>query len=1157
MEHLLQFGTGTCHTFTDSPSGHDVLFNDDMKCFVVFHQPTKEDLRELLLDYTQRRINELWKMMDREVVRGEKTGLAAFTKAEGNRAVLLRAEALMQRFPGLYQHKGKGKLSDGIHGFISSLPLDRQREMLKQIRPPRYEELHSLFTATRLKAQFAYEPVTLLDEYTDFTSFLLMLLDKIRNREKTGAKGNADANIAARHQDILFLMAARKWLLLPVRYGSFSTSPGVSGQYDRFIQCGCYLSAESDEFMAAAYKMISIARRNAEIALRTVRMFFFSSTTRAVNEISVSSVAFFEKIIATKIPLNAGFSSGSYTAGDALRTIFENKFPDRLFPAYRATQDGADLNRKSPTFKRVAVEFPDQPVLHDWGKLFAKYVVVRQQRTMTHIVYYMWRFLEYLATLEQIPISPAHIVRHIHIRDASGHNRQTYFDYLQQDAGTPKPKNAAIHELRRFFDWYLDYQVAVAEPVKLDANPVKSTDVFGLPTPNLGMSHRLALPEFVLEAIKETIVADDFAFPRSRPLDYFETLDADGRPARVWFPGTAVCMYFLLDQPVRLKQARWLDDGAYDDETLDVTCTIAGDLTHYRHQPIRNPSPQRIKGRKQGVIRAIHDFGKLDSFLGLFINTNKTDDYDGVTPNGYEIPYASPKMLDLLLIMRDWQQKWMLPLDELVPYLDGEDLNETLRDKVPQVSPLFRDPLGPTRRRPVSDHRLRRFYTDVLEETEQRLRAKGYTTQNGFDVQLIRPIEQPSGRTYNSPIYDVHSLRVSGITALLMRGVPIEVVSRYVANHKTLTMTLWYLKPTPGQCRNVLMDAYALRREEYSAINGDFAKSPELQSNWEAYRKHFLSNVRPSGESDALHALEEGRGIWRIQPDGICPGTECSTGFLYEQDKSKGYYGAVPGGKTCSLCRYWITGPMFLLGQVIKMNSVMLTVEKKATELRALKDDSREMESTQQWKDLHATRSRIHELEEELEVHVNDWHARLRFITASMQQMDSYLDERRAAGDCGSDLPIPWISANTQEGMNLILEETHSFVLLDTVAQGMQFIPGLNHQEAKLDHQRILNSILRRGGAKHLLLDLPDDIAFEAGNLLSTRLIQAASANGVDIGKLVSGEIELKELTVRRNGRAMSLLDDLDSVLEVVARAKSLNVARPLLASKQNNEVEE
>jgi len=1145
-------GVDHCQVFKGSISGKSVIFNDDADRFVILHHPSKDELLSLLVRYTQQRIDDSWDFLTRRIERNGRVCLAAFYKNE-KRLITLRAERLLELFPGEFRNPGKGRHCEGIHEFLSGLSLEDQELRLTSIKPKTFEDTQALFVSNKFSRIFAFDPVSLLNGYSTFDKLLQFMIGYIRNRtQDKSVRAGIGAEFAARYQDILFMMVLEGWLFLPVRYSSF----GVIGQYDRFFLSGYYIPEPSIELIGNAYKMLGATMRDSDGGKRALRSFFLASNIRQIEDISVEIVAFFERYVADKIPGNTGAKSGAYVAGDVLRTIFENKYPDKLFPAYRNFKDmDSDLNKKSPTFKRIEKEFPHKPELKHWGELFAKFVDGRERRSIIHVIYYLWRFAEYLASLDETPSTPAQIVRHVHIRDRSGVNKKTFYDFLEHADGSPKPKNAAIHEVRRFFDWYLDYQVATAETARLDANPVKIDDAFGTPINNIGMSHRKALPEFVLDAIKETIVSDDFAFPRSLVPDYFETINKSGDPVRIWFPGTAVCMYFLLDQPVRLKQARWLDDGLFDEKTLIVEKSIVDEKEHYNHWEIDNSSASSTKRRRQGVIRAISDFGKLDTFTGLFINTNKTDEYDGFAPNGYEIPYVSPRTLDLLLMMREWQREWMHPLDALVPYLDGEDLNEKYRGKVPLVSPLFRDPLSRTRRNPLSDHRLRRFYVDVMKETERRLKEKGYSLENGFDIQLTQQSEYANGKTYTSSVYDVHSLRVSGVTALLARGVPIEIVSRYVTNHKTLTMCMWYFKPAPGQSRDVLLDAYVNRRDDYAAINGDFAKSPELQSNWDSYRKHFLSNVSATGESDALSMLDEGKGVWRIQPDGLCPGADCATGFLYESDHGKGYYGAVPGGKTCSLCRYWITGPMFLLGQTIKMNSIMFAVEKKTLELRGLKDVARGQESNRQWQDLHVSRARIHDLNEDLGVHVNDWHARIRFVTASIQQLGDYKETKASVEGCGKDLPVPWLSTNSPESLNIVLQETHSFALLDSVTQGLQFVPGLSNSEAKLDHQRILNSVLRRGGAKHLLLDLPEDIAFEAGNLLSSRLIKAATSNGVDIGKLISGEIQLNELTVLRQGHPVSLLDDLNQVLEIMTDAKTLGSSISLLV--ENMEVSE
>lgn len=49
-------------------------------------------------------------------------------------------------------------------------------------------------------------------------------------------------------------------------------------------------------------------------------------------------------------------------------------------------------------------------------------------------------------------------------------------------------------------------------------------------------------------------------------------------------------------------------------------------------------------------------------------------------------------------------------------------------------------------------------------------------------------------------LHDIHTLRVSGITDLLDRGVPLNIVSEYVAGHATYIMTLWVPVPHQGRC---------------------------------------------------------------------------------------------------------------------------------------------------------------------------------------------------------------------------------------------------------------------------------------------------------------------------------------------------------------------
>lgn len=1131
MLNNLIMGRKDSDALTGALSGKLVRFNADPDRIEVLRVPGEGELRTLLDSYTQQRLNDVWKNYSREIdgdADGKKA-LAAFKTAPGNRMFFIRPKYLFEKLPNFYRKKGKGKPYEGIHRHISELSLETQHEIMRKVKPSVEELPEALIETARVQAM-AYHPLSLLDETPDFLALVGRLAQEISGR-KTADGFKLTVETTARHQDILFLMALNEWILLPVRYGAFKGAmAGVVGQFDRFFLSGCYLPRESTELIESAYKLLSV--RESDGGLRTLRTFFLSSTVRQVEDLSTEILRRFEDV-SKAIPGETGAKTGSRVVGQALRTVFESKYPAEPFGDYRTPPRGdLDLNKKSPTFKRVEVEYPNRPEMLAWGELFAKFVATRETRTTQHIIYNLWNWLYYIAQLPLPLASPADVVRTVHIRDKSRTRKGTFYDFLSKNHNKSKIRNNALHEMRRFFDWYLDYEQATLQPYKLERNPIELDDAFAANAPGLGMTGRLALPDFILEAIKETIIADDFAWSKSREAEWFEAFNESGNPVRIWYPGAAILLYVLLDVPIRLKQGRWLDDGLLDEQLLMLDRTEADGKVIHQTRWVTNNHPYRIKGRREGVLRTIQDFGSLQAFTALFVNTNKTDIYDGASPNGYEMPYVTPELLDLLTYMREWNQKWLPPLKAPLRYLDGEDLHENMRDKVPTVSPLFRDPLGTTRTRPISDHRLRRFYVDVMRETERRLRERGYTLENGWNIELTKETEHSSGKIYISSVHDVHTLRVSGITSLLNKGVSPEVVRVAVSAHRSMAMLMWYFNPQSGQARNVLIDAYAKRREEFAAINGDFASSPELHSNWEAYEKHFLSNVRVDGKSDAVYALKEGKGVWTIQADGICPGTDCAQGFLYQTEQGKQYYGAVPGGKTCSLCRFWITGPMFLLGQVIRINSVMLTVEKKTRELRTLKGKVRALETTKEWGALHATRARLLELERDLEVHVNDWYSRLRFVTTSVGQLEDYKQTKAAVEDGDPSLPVPWVTGNTVDGLNVTLEDADSFVVLDSVVQGLQFVPGMANPEAKMDHQKLINGILRKGGAKHLLLDLPDDLAEEAAALMSSHLIQAANTCGVDIRKLINGDVKLQDVLISRHGQEVPLLDDLNSIME-------------------------
>jgi len=63
---------------------------------------------------------------------------------------------------------------------------------------------------------------------------------------------------------------------------------------------------------------------------------------------------------------------------------------------------------------------------------------------------------------------------------------------------------------------------------------------------------------------------------------------------------------------------------------------------------------------------------------------------------------------------------------------------------------------------------------------------------------------------------------------------------------------------------------------------------------------------------------------WRIKIDGICPGTSCSEGRI----DNYGNPAPVPDSR-CSLCRFHLTGPRFLIGNVLLITEILRRVHSR------------------------------------------------------------------------------------------------------------------------------------------------------------------------------------------------------------------------------------
>ena len=315
--------------------------------------------------------------------------------------------------------------------------------------------------------------------------------------------------------------------------------------------------------------------------------------------------------------------------------------------------------------------------------------------------------------------------------------------------------------------------------------------------------------------LKEIITADDFAWPKSlkngvngRPLHWVAWRDpATGRTTEVFCPVLPRLMLLQLDLPLRNVQARRLDSGEGDDERWDAEsgAWLVNDRSHggwWRRLGAGNT--------RRGCIRRIATHDGRD-ITGIWVNSNKTQDrgvlFDDTA--GYEIPWQHEDVLRNLAAMKDWQERYNpvagpLPHAELAPNLFGDEPSEAVRALIPDRFYLFRYPQNQGPRgaeMPPSYFAILQFFYDALEELERRL----------TDEDPERPIriitQRDRAGSPKKAVFTLHGMRSSTLTSLHMAGVPIEMLSKVVAGHASILMTLAYIKFDPRHVSQVLTEA--------------------------------------------------------------------------------------------------------------------------------------------------------------------------------------------------------------------------------------------------------------------------------------------------------------------------------------------------------------
>lgn len=585
----------------------------------------------------------------------------------------------------------------------------------------------------------------------------------------------------------------------------------------------------------------------------------------------------------------------------------------------------------------------------------------------------------------------------------------------------------------------------------------------------------------------------------------------------LWSPVLAVALYVKLQLPLRTYQVRMLDSGEADT------------ARYLRGTWVKNTGPLAKGTNKnpfhRGVFRQMTDDIKHASMTGLYINTNKTADRGKEEwSKGYTIPWEHPEVLRWLEKLRDWQSKYNpiaapMPWTELELKHTGNVKAESILKAMGSTCFLFRDATGQgeDRFKPiVANSVLDGLWYKLLQTLENQCAAIKVLNLAGNPLVFVQP------DSHLTTYYPLHSLRVSLITAYALEGgVPMAILSKCIAGHARLIMTLYYTKAGITYCTET-MDAATKRlmvneQENYGRWLKD--KSYEQLEASAAFND-------PAAIRAVMLAMQNGASL--VKDDkGFCPkgGWGCDSGGVYvNDDTGRVTYGAVPGypQKNCPRCRWFLTGPAFIDGlnnhwnhiqlqmgdvgeRVVKFEGQIISLEDKQFECQ--ENDLPFLEQEQL-----ATLRKIYQAEvEKNNLHAEDSSATYRLIARCTTL---------AKGSLESD-GIQLVAVGAMQDVHIAIDECTKLQQVLNAVAGSTVYPEHDVSKAVLQAGKAYDMMLARNGKQPVFFQLSDE-ELPAVVAHMTRLIATEAGSIKDALPFVEGARRLAELGLNLDMEALA-----------------------------------
>ena len=584
----------------------------------------------------------------------------------------------------------------------------------------------------------------------------------------------------------------------------------------------------------------------------------------------------------------------------------------------------------------------------------------------------------------------------------------------------------------------------------------------------------------------------------------------------LWSPVRAVALLVKLHIPLRTYQVRFLDSGEADTWRYQE-----GQWELNNQHPFKKGSETNPWNR--GVFCRIRsaDIGEIMS--GLYINTNKTADQNkDERERGYTIPWQHPEVLYWLEKLRNWQEKYNsidkpTPCTELENKHFGITKSQQQKREMGEICFLFREAnaKGDDRRKPIAALALGALWYRLLNELEERVAARGQTLGDGSRLRFVQayPDDYPVWLR-KATEFPLHSLRVSLLTCYAMEGqVPIPVLSKLLAGHSRLLMTLYYTKPTPAMMTQAL-NAATLRVDAAQADGlRTFLRDASLRQitcktvyRDEASLQAALANRNPVGwEHRHIGLCLVGGNTVKSDEMGSVGGCWNGGELIRSHGANGNQYSPVQNGpENCVRCRWFITDARYLDALRAHFNNISYKASlaaNLAVEHEQVRDTL--LEARYQASEEGHPFMQQHELQEaerryEKQIVLADQYAKDLVACFQLIVRLIAIEDGRAEDDNATKLVAVGSMQDIHQPISFI--ETRSELLqLAQICEDAELYPELADELRKTPaiekRSRMLNRLLMQNGYSPVFMQMDERMQLIAGNAMMRAMARQASSH--------------------------------------------------------------